>query len=325
MATTQNGNGNKGTNEQIANDTLKTMEATGNAPKAPSNEEKLDKRFLQVSEQSCITSLEKAHGFSKSALHLEAAVSLALFCFSNGGADRETKRYAMDLYGKAGYDANPNGEDYKTINRRVNAFASLFDHQGRDMFMEAMEGQTEEQAIEALKNFITQEFNFKGINDILAAAGKPVKQYAVAASKAAASQPAQEPAPAKGEDGTAKQAEAAPSGEAAQKAPEATQEGGKQEEVTPEDKATAAKLSERIEQNRQEAVSPNDMTRRVDDQPDSIIFHTERIHVALPRDIGADEVKEMALQLLAFAAQLDTAASTKKQTSRKSESRQTTH
>lgn len=338
MATAKrNGNGNKGNGNheaQINGDTLKTIEQGGEPPRIE-DEAKLDKRFLQVSDGSCISQLEKAFGFGKSAIHLECAVALALFTFSDKGADRETKRHAMDLYGKAGYDVNPNGEDYKTINRRVNAFATLYEYEERQAWMDAMDNQMEEQAIEALKNFLIQEYNFKGINDILAAAGKPVKQYAVAASRAGkgtstkaggqAGTAAPQGTPGAGgtneagmpltKEGTVDK-RVAPEGGQSLSTQQAQEQISKEEadaqagkQVSPEDQATAAKLGERMAANRQ--VSPAEMKRRKEDTPDAIVFHTANIHVALPRNIEPDEVKEMALQLLQFAAEQEAKTSSR--------------
>lgn len=197
---TRNGNGNgskTGANAgtpspeviQAALDMVNSGEvpATPAAPKANpadteaprSDEAKADKRFNQISDGSCVNQLMKAHGFDKAALNLECAVAIAVFMYSESGADVPTKKHVMSLYEQAGYDTEPDGEDYKTINRRVNVFAKLYDFEGiskwRNIVVE--EGATEEGAIEALKNFLTQEYAFRGINDILRHIGQPVKQY----------------------------------------------------------------------------------------------------------------------------------------------------
>jgi hypothetical protein len=306
------------------------------------NEDRDDKRFLAISDASCLTALQRAFGFGKAALHLELAVSLSIFAYSDTGADLITKRHVMSIYGEAGFDVNPNGEDYKTISRRINAAAKLYNTLGgRPEIDRILEGTTEDLAIEMLKNHLTQEYNFSGINAVLAAAGSPVPQYNTperAAARAQGQQPPTTPAQAQeptstqagGEPGAAlPQGHVAAGGTNEQGMPltaegtvdkrvkpeggesiatqeargEITKEEGDAQagkEPSAEDKATASVLAEKMEAR----TTDRRMNRRSTDSPDAIIFTTDNIHVALPHDISMQEVKDLAFQLMAFAAEM---------------------
>lgn len=128
-----------------------------------------------VSPSSCVRALEKALGFGRSALYLEVAVSLAMFAASPTGADLATKRVVMGIYSRAGFNTDVDGEDYKTVNRRINASAALFHKLGREAVLNAMHGLREGKAIESLCSYLGG-FNFSGINAVLEYAGKPVKK-----------------------------------------------------------------------------------------------------------------------------------------------------
>lgn len=304
MAATQNTTGNNGNNAQIATETLEKLNK-GKTPRSSAKEQSDDKRLLAISDKSCVTALEKALGFGKSALHLEIAVSLSIFAFSPNGADRESKRHAMEIYKEAGFDTNPEGEDYKTVNRRINAAAALYEKQGRDMFVEAMDGAKEGKAIEALKNFLTQEFNFNGINAVLAAAGKPVKQYNTPEYQAKRTEEAAKDTKSQAEGEKATKVEGQPAAEGKPAEQQA-------QTVTPEDKATAAAVGERMEQPTMTDAEKASMARRSTDTPNAVIIATEHLHLAIPRDISRDELQQLALKIMEFAANMDFDAESKK-------------
>lgn len=129
-----------------------------------------------VTSASCVRALERAIGFGKSALYLEVAVALAVFASSSTGADRSTKRVVMEIYTQAGFDTRLDGEDYKTVNRRINASAAFFNKIGKDAIDAAAAGLREGKAIDAISTFLSATFNFSGVNAVLEFAGKPVKQ-----------------------------------------------------------------------------------------------------------------------------------------------------
>lgn len=292
MAATQKTTSKTGTNASAQADALKKLQA-GKTP-APAPTATPPKAALKqaISDKSCITALEKAMGFGKSALHLEIAVALSIFCYSDNGADREAKRHLMEIYKEAGFDINPNGEDYKTVNRRINASAAFFDKEGPETFLGAMEGMRDGKAIEALKNHLTMEYNFNGINALLAAAGKPVKQYNTPERQAAAAE-------------AAKEADKSAAGQPTRQ-PESTQA----QAPTPQDQATATAIGERVEAARGEQAQGQ--ARRINDAPNSVLLATEHLHLAIPRDITREELQEMALKIMAFAADMDFEAEAKK-------------
>jgi hypothetical protein len=138
-----------------------------------------------VTPNSCVRALEKAIGFGKQALYLEVAVSLAVFASSSTGADRATKRVIMEIYTKAGYNTKVDGEDYKTVSRRINAAAALYTKIGKESILTAMRGLREAKAIDSLCGYLDDTYNFTGINAVLEYAGKPVKQTNTAEARAA--------------------------------------------------------------------------------------------------------------------------------------------
>lgn len=129
-----------------------------------------------VTSASCVRALEKAVGFGRSALYLEVSVSLAIFASSSTGADRATKRVVMDIYSQAGFDVSHTGPHYKTVNRRINASAALFDKLGAKAVSIAMRGMREGKAIESLSSYLGETYKFDSINAVLEFVGKPVEQ-----------------------------------------------------------------------------------------------------------------------------------------------------
>jgi hypothetical protein len=326
MATTQKtgtrggkGNGNgKGANKpdpSIVDETLKTLDKGEVPPKAPDapdqgtpkmDESQHDKRFLAVSEGACLTAMQRAFGFGKAALHLECAVALTVFAFSDKGASKEATERLKQIYTEAGFDTNVDGDDYKTVMRRIGAFGKLYNKMDRREIIGAMDGRTENEAIESLKNYLTTEYNFTGINAVLAMAGEPVKQTNTPEyreGKGKDKDADKEPTQAKGDNAKPEPAKTEPTGTAPE--PQA---------ASPEDQATAAKLGERM-QNRRSGDNAGPFQRRLTDQPNAIVFSTEHLHVAIPRDVSRTEVLDMAAKLMQFAATMDFEAEDKRQQS----------
>ena len=128
-----------------------------------------------VSSSSCVKALEKAMGFGRQALYLEVAVSLAVFASSSTGADRATKRVVEDIYAQAGYDTGIDGKDYKTVRRRIDAGAALYEKLGEEAIFKMASGLRESKAIEAIAKNMLDNYKFTGINAVFEFAGKPVK------------------------------------------------------------------------------------------------------------------------------------------------------
>lgn len=140
-----------------------------------------------VTTASCVKALEKAIGFGRSALYIEVSVALAMFSSSSTGADRSTKRVVMDVYAQAGFEVATTGRDYKTVNRRINASAALYDKLGSEAIAQAMHGLREGKAIESLCNYLAETHKFDSINAVLEFVGKPVEQTNTSEVRAARS------------------------------------------------------------------------------------------------------------------------------------------
>ena len=119
-------------------------------------------------ERSYVVAIKNASMHRKSALHLELAVGLALF------GDSGTKADLTDVYAAAGYDClQPEGADYKTINRRVNASEWLFDHLGPDEIAAWSAGLAKAPRIEAIRAKV-EALKLDTINAVKALVGRPV-------------------------------------------------------------------------------------------------------------------------------------------------------
>lgn len=134
------------------------------APKPPSN-------------SMWVHALQDAGGFHRDALQLELAVGLSLFASKADAAKAtlEAKKALREVYAEAGYAcATPQGADYKTVMRRINVSADLYQYLGgretvTDWVEDAQPRVQIARIVEKLK-----EFNFDGINSVLAHMGKAV-------------------------------------------------------------------------------------------------------------------------------------------------------
>ena len=76
---------------------------------------------------TCTAALSCAASNHKAAIQLELAVSLAVF-HMNGGTSREARSVLNGVYASAGWQCSHfTDTDYKTVNRRINAAASLYE------------------------------------------------------------------------------------------------------------------------------------------------------------------------------------------------------
>ena len=79
-----------------------------------------------LSIETCVSALSNAALSRKLALQIEIAVSFGIFTVA-GNSDREARQTLCDAYATAGYQClTADDIDYKTVNRRVNATADLF-------------------------------------------------------------------------------------------------------------------------------------------------------------------------------------------------------
>lgn len=76
---------------------------------------------------TCARALNTAALNRKSAFQVELAVGLAVF-LSYGSTDKDAREMLNNAYATAGYECiRVSGMDYKTVNRRINATAKLFE------------------------------------------------------------------------------------------------------------------------------------------------------------------------------------------------------
>jgi hypothetical protein len=203
---------NEATTEEIGDPETPTGTEPSNTSELRSkeDEEKDNAKLIsQVSDGAMTKALKQAFGFGRKALHLEIAVALANFAADGSfKPNLATKKHIMRQYGDAGFEIATDGEDYKTINRRINAAADLYETIGRPAVYEAMGGKNDMEAIASLVDFLIKEYNFKGINSVLRAAGKEVKQTNTAEYRASRTdqKPAQAQEPQAAAEGTSTKA-----------------------------------------------------------------------------------------------------------------------
>lgn len=220
-----------------------------------------------VTAASCVRALEKAVGFGKNALYLEVGVALACFASSSTGADLATKRVVMGVYQQAGFEVEVNGRHYKTVNRRINASAALFNKLGESTVKVAMQGMRDGKAIDALCSYLSETHKFDSINAVLEFVGKAVLQTntpEVREARAAALV-----------------------------------------KSLSQDKASEGSLDERIEARRTERTKQEQQKQQEQEELSGISIYAGNLHIAIPRDARAAEVRAMAEKLMEFADRLE--------------------
>lgn len=263
--------------KEQTNDKEKGKEGSKPAP-APATakaEKKHDERFLSISMQTYVNAITAATGFKKQSLNLELAVCLSVYA-QYGKADLQAKKDLYQIYSEAGYKtADPEGDDYKTVNRRINAAAALFDHIGGKATVDDWTVATHEmQTIQAIINRLTTEYDFKSINGVMAMVGRPIV-----------------------------------SKREAKKADEGQKGEQQHQQPNESDKALAARVAGKVEENRAGAAQKTEAqyNRRLTDSPNCYIVKTDHLHVAIPYDVPAAELIQLATELLHAANTLQMA------------------
>lgn len=125
-----------------------------------------------ISLETYINNLAKSMASRRIALQIELSVGLSIFAIY-GDTSNEAKTALAKLYGEAGYRcATPKEMDYKTVNRRINATASLFDKIGIESIQSAIGSNKEQRAINAIAKSL-ESYKLHTVNDVLAYVGKP--------------------------------------------------------------------------------------------------------------------------------------------------------
>lgn len=178
--TTQNQTNGNGNNMNLAQAEADAAKVTANVPTAPAA---LQPR---VAHTILVSSIMQAAGSFKAAIDLEVAVCLTVFAqYRNSSLPAKKELYAV--YREAGYkcEVGGEGEDYKTVNRRVNYAASFFDSLPEGTVDTIMGEETRDAA--ALMNVVSHlasKYSFRSMNDVLTAAGIVPPSRQVAAKKA---------------------------------------------------------------------------------------------------------------------------------------------
>lgn len=127
-----------------------------------------------------LTALTGAEGFHRDALQVELAVGLLVFSVFSVKADAakvmpDAKKALREIYSKAGYAcATPQGEDYKTVLRRISAAADLYQHiGGRETIVDWIGDASPRDQVKTIMEHV-KNYKFDSINDVLAYVGKPV-------------------------------------------------------------------------------------------------------------------------------------------------------
>jgi hypothetical protein len=119
----------------------------------------------------CVNALNWAALSRKSIFQVELAVGLAIFVMG-GGVDRSTKKQLCDIYQSAGYECVEYGSiDYKTINRRINATAELYQKLGVGTLKKWIRGQQHEKILDAIVDGL-RDYKFMNAADVVAKGAK---------------------------------------------------------------------------------------------------------------------------------------------------------
>lgn len=155
----------------------------------PGTSDEHDVNPPRMNESVWVTALSGAEGFHRDALQLELAVGLSVFSVKADAVKvgLDAKKALKEIYSKAGYAcATPQGEDYKTVSRRINVAADLYQWiGGRQTIVDWVEDAPPREQVKVIMEHV-KGYQFDSINDVLAKMGKPVtvKRPRVAAAPA---------------------------------------------------------------------------------------------------------------------------------------------
>lgn len=225
------------------------------------------KPMAKPTEIQLVNALTNAEGFHRDALLIELAVGLSLFATMTDGSkvDLPMKKALRHIYEKAGYNCRtPEGEDYKTVARRVGVTASLFTHiGGHETIRDWVEDAPATKHVQRIQEALAPK-KFSYISDVLAYVGKPVV--------------VKRPRLPKTPDNTADTGNA-------------------------QDKAPAVQLTE-AEQLMALQLDAQMLERKLAEKsgiPAGRMFSKGPLQVAVPFNATYDDVMNLALELMAFA------------------------
>lgn len=157
---------------RTARNTAAAMKSAAPEPTPPRHDEP-----PRANESVWVTALSGAEAFHRDALQLELAVGLSVFSVKADAVKvgLDAKKALRNVYAKAGYNCvTPLGEDYKTVNRRINVAADLYQHiGGRETIMDWIGDAAPREQVKTIMEHV-KGYHFDSINDVLAFMGKAV-------------------------------------------------------------------------------------------------------------------------------------------------------
>lgn len=212
--------------------------------------------------------LTRANALAKASISLEMSVCMVIYALS-GGTTLIGKRDVKRAYSAAGYKCNPKGPDYKTVNRRLNAAAALYDKMGGTAkIIEIIGGYTGVAALVAINEHLNSVYTLTSINAVWAAAGRPVLSNYDSDYNENGS-------------GTRRKL-AAPSGEDSEAV------------TTHEAKAADAR----------DAAAQDSYEHRAGNQEGAIVLQAGQLQLVVPNDVEYDDVLDMLIELKSVASRL---------------------
>lgn len=119
-----------------------------------------------LSADTCVKHLGQSFLIGRRALGVELAVCLSIFAGA-GNTERSAKQLVQEVYKRAGYDAdNKHSRHYKTVNRRLNAAAALYNKLGHTVVAGWMDGHHEDKLIVAVTKGL-ETHKFDSLDDVL--------------------------------------------------------------------------------------------------------------------------------------------------------------
>lgn len=117
---------------------------------------------MNITIETCIDALTIAVMNRRGAIQIELAVGLAVF-HSHGGTNRDARRLLAEVYASTGYQClTITDPDYKTINRRINATAELYEKLPVDKWVGKL---TEQNMLRALQEGL-KPYEFLSYSDV---------------------------------------------------------------------------------------------------------------------------------------------------------------
>lgn len=128
-----------------------------------------------LSAMTCVDLMTQAMMSRREALRTEVSVALGVF-YEAGRTSNEAKEVLYQVYCRVGYDCIPSDRpDYKTINRRINNAALLFDKLGYDTLKKLVGKSTEYDLIGKIREKVL-ELGIESMDSLLTYCGKPSRR-----------------------------------------------------------------------------------------------------------------------------------------------------